>query len=73
LIDFCSTFGSVKSITILPGTNYGHVEMDSIDSVNNLMDSLKQDDQNSKNNAVNIGTRTLVFFHTTISKEGLKR
>ena len=40
LIDYCSAFGRVKSITILPGTNYGHVEMDSIDAVNALMVSL---------------------------------
>jgi len=25
LIDFCSKFGQVISITILPGTNYGHI------------------------------------------------
>ena len=40
LTDYCSAFGRVKSITILPGTNYGHVEMDSIDAVNALMVSL---------------------------------
>ncbi len=73
LIDFCSNFGRVTSITILPGTNYGHIEMDSVDAVNKLMSSLATDNTHPNNNAINIGTRTLVFFHTSITKEGLKR
>jgi hypothetical protein len=73
LLDFCSNFGRVTSITILPGTNYGHIEMDSLAAVNALMTSLATDDTHSNNNAVNIGPRTLVFFNTTITKEGLKR
>ena len=37
------------------------------------MQSLQQDNLNPKNNAINIGSRTLVFFHTTLTLESLKR
>jgi hypothetical protein len=73
LLDFCSSFGRVTSITILPGTNYGHIEMESVEAVNALMASLASDEKHSTNNTINIGSRTLVFFNTSISKEGLKR
>jgi hypothetical protein len=47
--------------------------MDSIEAVNKLMSSLATDNTHPNNIAINIGTRTLVFFHTSITKEGLKR
>jgi hypothetical protein len=37
LIDFCSKFGSVKSITVLPGTNYAHIEYASSQSAADLL------------------------------------
>lgn len=48
--------------------------MDSLDSVRNLLASIAKDNDGHPNiNAVNVGARTLVFFHTAITKEGLKR
>jgi len=55
LLDFCSSFGRVTSITILPGTNYGHIVMESVEVANALMASLVTDETHPKNNAVSIG------------------
>ena len=58
---------TVKSITIIPGNNYGHVELSSEAESKLVIGSL------IANNAVIVGKRVLVFFCTSIKKDGLKK
>ena len=58
---------TVKSITIIPGNNYGHVELSSEAESKQVMGSL------IANNAVIVGKRVLVFFCTSIEKDGLRK
>ena len=37
LINFCSQFGSVTAITVLPGTNYAHIEYQDAKSASQLL------------------------------------
>ena len=37
LLDFCAQFGSVKYLTVLPGTNYAHIEYASAQSAADLL------------------------------------
>ena len=57
----------MKSITIIPGNNYGHVELLSEIESKVVMSSL------IANNAVIVGKRVLVFFCTSIEKDGLRK
>ena len=68
ILKYLADFGcTVKSITIIPGNNYGHVELSSEAEGKLVMESL------IANNAVIVGKRVLVFFCTTIVKDGLKK
>jgi len=66
-MEYASQFGEVKQITIFPGTNYGHLVLDSPESANKLMASLMDV------NATLYKKRTLVFFHTALHKDDLKK
>ena len=67
IIEYASQHGEVKQITILPGNNYGHLVMDSAASAQRIIDSLMDA------NATLFQKRTLVFFHTALEKEALKK
>jgi hypothetical protein len=53
---------TVKEITIIPGTNYGHLVLESHENVMKLMKSLQE------RNATAFEKRTLVFFPTLLDK-----
>ena len=68
VLDYLTGLGcTVHSITIIPGNNYGHVELSSDAEGKMVLESL------IANNAVIIGKRVLVFFCTSIKKDGLKK
>jgi len=67
IIEYASQFGEVKQITILPGNSYGHLVMDSAASAQRIIDSLMEA------NATLYKKRTLAFFHTTMTKDDLKK
>jgi alkylated DNA repair protein alkB homolog 8 len=67
VFEYASQFGTIRQITILPGTNYGHLVLNSVESASALIKSL------SDTNATLFKGRTLVFFHTPLTKDDLKR
>jgi hypothetical protein len=71
VLNYCRKFGSVSSLTVLPGTNYAHVEFAEAAASLELANSIKSEAK--QQNVIQIGDRYLVFFHTTITKDNLKR
>lgn len=51
----------------MPGTNYGHLVLDSPETATKVIKSLMDA------NATLYNKRTLVFFHTKLSKDDLKK
>lgn len=75
LIDFCkSSGGPLKSLNIFPGSNFGHLEFESLSSAKTLMKSM--DNRNCKNlqfsGSENL-ERTVVFFYTPLKCQELKK
>ena len=58
---------SVEAITILPGMPYGHLVLSSPVASKALIESLQEA------NATFVGKRVLVFFHTTLRKDDMKK
>ena len=43
VLDFCKRFGSVSSLTVLPGTNYAHIEFSDTAASIELAKSIKSE------------------------------
>ena len=67
---YCSRFGQVAKITIFPGTSYGHIEMDSAESVSRIMQDM--DAPNVKTLKFYGKDRYVAFFPTPVRFEELK-
>lgn len=75
LIEFCKTQGGpLKSLNIFPGSNFGHLEFQDLNSAETLMKCM--DNRNCKNlqftGSENVD-RTVVFFYTPLKCQELKK
>jgi hypothetical protein len=48
LLDYCGRFGSVKAVTVLPGTNYAHVEFFDAQCAETLLEHVKEESAETK-------------------------
>lgn len=68
--EYVSRFGKVKKITIFPGTSYGHLEFENVESVQKLMSDM--DGPNIKTLKFYGKDRYVAFFQTPITFSELK-
>lgn len=71
LARYLQPFGSVQTLTVLPGTNYAHVQFHKVESSIALFEHLKVECKHA--NVAQVDDRYLVFFNTHLEKEKLKR
>ena len=51
-MQFCTQFGNVVSLTVLPGTNYAHVQFESVEQSQALFERIKEEADSKHNNVV---------------------
>lgn len=74
ILKVLTQFGSVLSLTVLPGTNYAHAQMASADEAARVFQWVEEQSAEAKQtNVLQVDTRFLVFFHTEITRDKLKR